>query len=100
MKALVFSSTDTEEQWALPLEVIAKNRADYYAKKDKETTFDEEFKFVMEDDYEAIDWFRNNMDPEDVVDKLFKIRDGIEKDLCDKIRDFECRIDEVNDNRK
>lgn len=52
--------------WDVPLEVIAKHRADYYAKLDKNTSFQEEFDYVMDDDYEGLDWFLNNMDFEDV----------------------------------
>ncbi len=47
--------------YSIPVKVIAANRADYYVKNDKDTTWDEEFNFVMSDDDEAIDWLFNNM---------------------------------------
>ena len=47
------------ELWGLPLRHVADNRAKYYAEKDKDTTYQEEFNFTMEDDHEAIDWFHN-----------------------------------------
>src|SRR5271154_2730554 len=87
--ALLFTSEDTGEQWALPKEVVAHNRALYYAKKDPETTYKEEFDFIMEDDYEAKDWFRNNMNPEDVIDQFVLVNHGEGKSLADKIRDFQ-----------
>lgn len=51
----------------VPLEVIAKARATYYAAKDKDTTYESEFEYVMEDSYEAIDWYANNMNPDEVM---------------------------------
>jgi hypothetical protein len=54
--------------WEVPAEVIAKNRATYYAERDKDTTYDEEFNFTMGDDFELRDWFFNNMDWSDVKD--------------------------------
>ena len=52
--------------WHIDLEYVADNRAKYYAEKDKETTYQDEYDFVMEDDYQGIDWYQNNMDFEDV----------------------------------
>ncbi len=52
--------------WEVPAEAIAKNRATYYAERDKDTTYDDEFKYAMGDDYELRDWFLNNMDWKDV----------------------------------
>jgi hypothetical protein len=60
--------------WEVPAEVIAKNRATYYAENDKDTTYDAEFEFTMGDNYELRDWFFGNMDWDDVKDaaKLVK----------------------------
>lgn len=52
--------------WEVPLEAVAKHRATYYAAHDRDTTFQEEFDFVMGDEYEGLDWFHNNMDFEDI----------------------------------
>jgi hypothetical protein len=57
---------DSGYVWHVPLEAIAAHRAKYYAARDKDTTYDEEFNFVMDDEHEGIDWFLNNMDYEDV----------------------------------
>lgn len=51
--------------YGYPLERIAHDRATYYAKNDPKTTYEREFEFVMEDDYEGIDWLQNNMNPKD-----------------------------------
>lgn len=56
--------------YGFPARLAAEDRAKYYAARDKETTFDEEFEFTMQDNYEAVDWFRNNMDPTDVAEHL------------------------------
>lgn len=56
----------------VPLEQVAKHRAEYYAQKDTDTTFEDEMDFVMTDDYEGIDWYQNNMDPDEVKATLIK----------------------------
>ena len=53
--------------WHIPLQVIAEARARHYA-NDKDTTFKEEVEYVMDDDFEGIDWYLNNMDFEDVAE--------------------------------
>lgn len=55
--------------WHIPLEMIADNRAKYYAERDQDTTYQDEFDYVMEDAFEGLDWFRNNMDFADVAEK-------------------------------
>lgn len=60
MKVLTIS--DSGYMWHVPLSAIAKHRAEYYARVDKDTTFAAEFDFVMEDDFEGVDWYENNMD--------------------------------------
>lgn len=61
------------ERWGLPLEEVAKSRAEYYAKVDKDTTYQEEFDYVLNDDYEAVDWYKNNTDPEDFTGKFVQL---------------------------
>jgi hypothetical protein len=62
----VFRINDGGFVWEFPAEAVAKNRATYYAEHDKDTTYDEEFRFTMGDEYELRDWFFNNMNWEDV----------------------------------
>lgn len=58
---------ENKELWRIPAEIIAKNRAHYYALKenveDNENTFKEEFEYVMSEDGqdEIADWAFNNM---------------------------------------
>jgi hypothetical protein len=93
--ALLFTSEETGEQWALPKEVVAGDRAKYYANQDVDTTYKEEFDFVMEDDYEAIDWFRNNMNPEDVIDHFVLIKKPREESISRKAKNFPCTAGEA-----
>lgn len=53
-------------EWAIPIHNIADHRAKYYAEKDPTTTYQEEYDYVISDDHEAIDWFLNNMNWEDI----------------------------------
>ena len=54
--------------WRVDMEFVASHRAKHYADKDSDTTYQEEFDYVMGDDYEAIDWYQNNMDWSDIPD--------------------------------
>lgn len=53
--------------WHIPLEHIADHRAKYYEKNDKDTTYEEEYNYVMNDNYEGVDWFLSNMNWSDVA---------------------------------
>jgi len=53
--------------WEIPAEVIADNRATYYAGKDPDTTYPKEFDYLMSDDSELYEWAVNNMNWEDVA---------------------------------
>lgn len=95
MKSVVFT-LDNGDQYGLPLEEVAKIRAAYYAAKDPDTTFQEEYEYVMNDSYAGIDWFLNNQDPEDFMGKYFLIKPGKPISLFDRIRDAaKCRIEDV-----
>lgn len=73
---IVFSNG---ESYDIPATVVAHERATYYANHDEGKEMDEkgdnpawtkvyndERKFTLEDDYELIDWAKNNMNWEDV----------------------------------
>ena len=62
---------DDGYKWAVKAEVVADNRAKYYADKDKDTTYQAEFDAAMSDDDELIDWMVNNMNFADFGGKLF-----------------------------
>lgn len=86
MRCLVFTLYNGD-RYGLPLEEIAKKRAAYYAAKDPETTFQQELEYVMRDNFEGIDWFCNNHDPEDFAGKFFLISPGRPTTLFDRIRE-------------
>lgn len=54
--------------FAVPVSVIAKNKADYYVKKIKNSNWKEEYDFMMNNEYNIVDWASNNMDWEDVAE--------------------------------
>lgn len=62
------TATDSTGIWSVPLDVIAKHRADYYQAKESSSVaeWQSEYDYLMDDIDEAIDWFRNNMDWDDV----------------------------------
>jgi hypothetical protein len=83
--------------YGLPLKLVAKARAEYYVSRDKDTTLQEEMDFVMEDDYEGIDWFFNNQNPEDFRAEFVLLKAAPQTCLMDQIRKSESNgIIEVN----
>jgi hypothetical protein len=64
--------------WRVPLQVIAEKRADYYA-DDPDSTREQEIAFVMDDNFEGIDWYENNMDFEDIAEHAKLVRRPEEK---------------------
>ena len=72
----------------VPLEFVARHRANYYANLDAsrgEGTYEENFKneveYVMNDDYEGIDWLENNMDWSDVSGVAVKLSSPPKADI-------------------
>lgn len=63
-------------RYTLPLKLVAENRADYYYSKGTED-YKEEVEFVMEDDFEGIDWLLNNTNYEDWGKSLTKLNDDV-----------------------
>lgn len=66
--------------WRVPVDIIASHRATYYADKDEDTTYQEEFEYVVDNDYEAIDWMQNNMDWEDYRDGAELIESAVKSE--------------------
>ena len=53
-------------QYYFDLRFAAHNRAEYYAQRDPDTTYDDEYDFATSDGMsEAYEWASNNMDPVD-----------------------------------
>jgi len=53
-------------KWDVPALLIAQNRARSIVEVDTETSFDEEVKFALENEYEILDWAANYMNWKDV----------------------------------
>jgi len=61
--------------WTVPADYIARHRATEICADDKETTFDEEVDFALEDAFELKDWAANNMNWTDVAHLARKVMD-------------------------
>ena len=72
MEKLYVVTMSDGSKWGVPAEIIAKNKAEYYAKNDRGTSYEEEYGAMMqwfdENDYEFADWAKNNMDWDYVKD--------------------------------
>lgn len=72
MTERVIRINDTGFIWEVDMEIIADNRAHYYAHKealatlDYPTIFEAEMEFIRNDPAEGLDWFQNNMDWDDI----------------------------------
>lgn len=79
MKVIVINTPNG--QYSLPLLKVAEDRAEYYADNDgfevDSMEWDDEIDFIMEDDFEGIDWLINNTNFEDWEPVLTKISDEI-----------------------
>lgn len=94
MKYLYFTKEDGS-QWRVPLKVIAKHRTDYYQQRhrdsdddDSDWDYNEEFDFVMSDDYEGIDWASNNINFDEISEDVELVESATEQDFdwcnCEK----------------
>lgn len=78
MAKIIELTFDDGEKWQMPLEFVAKHRANYYKgraaeKCEDDFNYEEEVEYVMNDDYEGKDWLQNNMDYEDFKDVVVKL---------------------------
>lgn len=86
-------------QYQIPLKPIAENRADYYAcEVDKFTkggaAWQDEVDWVMDDDFEAIDWLLNNTDWKQWENIAIKLNDNVmvtDDDFWTSSDDFEIK---------
>lgn len=82
-------------QFYIPLLPVAEHRANYYVceKRKKERggkEWEEEVNYVLEDDYEGIDWLINNTDWDEWEDIAVKINEKVK--VTDD--DFWCSSDD------
>jgi len=72
------------EIYRLPLIIVATDRAEFYAGHDGfekgSKEWKEEIDFIMEDDYEGIDWLMNNMNLSEVKPFMEKVEDSTQED--------------------
>lgn len=75
--------------WEVPAKLIAENRAKYYAEKDRDTTYEEEYEYTINSNEELYDWYMNNMDWDDVSDEAELVERPEEPQGPDWSEDFE-----------
>jgi hypothetical protein len=80
-KYLVIEMPDGSE-WEVPVQPIVQDRAKYYAELDSRKNgtpylerYNEELEFSLNDDAEAIDWAKNNMNWSDVQSLAVKVKE-------------------------
>lgn len=82
--------------WAVPLELIARNRAEHYKDEfdnDLEMSLNEDTWPMFEsDNYEATDWAANNMDWSDVEKQAVKVKETPPFDFEEGWRNGEKRV--------
>lgn len=70
----IYLTFEDQSVWRLPLEIVARNKAEYYHERDSQTTagniYEDEYNFVMTDDFEGIDWMQNAMEWDEISDHL------------------------------
>lgn len=68
------------DKWDVPCEVVAKNRAEFYASKGD--NYQEEFDYTMSNDHEIRDWAADNMNWDEVQEfaNLVKVKGDTEED--------------------
>jgi len=67
LKVLVVHFEDGKS-FTVPAEFVAKNRADYYVSVDPEASRIGEIEYALADEFELLDWARNNLNWVDVED--------------------------------
>lgn len=74
--------------WDIPARIVAIDRAKYYAEKDTDTTYDDEYRYAMSKDGETdlIDWLENNMDWFDVESEASEVAQHRTNNEIDRIR--------------
>jgi hypothetical protein len=79
MKQIRFNTP--KGQFEIPLQKVAEHRADYYAGEDGHEKggpeWQDEVSWVMEDDFEGIDWLINNTNFEDWEGIAVKVNDKV-----------------------
>lgn len=82
MKIIKFNTPDG--QYSLPLQKIAEHRAsEYYSKSLNPVEWRHEVSFILEDDYEGIDWLINNTNYEDWEDETTKLNSDVKVTMDD-----------------
>ena len=79
--------------YKIPLILVDTNRTKYYSEKDGFVKDSEEWKeemnFIMNDDFEGLDWLQNNMYLSDIEPFMIKVEDTRNDDWFNDSDNFE-----------
>src|SRR5688500_98535 len=73
MKYLRITMPSDNSVWDVPVDVIAKAAANYWAERDPDTTYGIEFDHYMNENSEVLDWAVNNMNWSDISDHAVRV---------------------------
>lgn len=59
---LIYIDTTEHRTFTIEAHEVIDHRSKYYASRDSDTSYQEEYQFLLEDDDEVTDWLFNNMD--------------------------------------
>lgn len=62
--------------WAVPAKIVARHRADYYAKEFGEKWREIEYQETLSNHVDLLDWAENNMNWKDVCQAAFQVSPG------------------------
>lgn len=102
MKKYYVVTMNDGSEWGVPAQIIAKNKADYYADGD-DNVWNEEYNAMMEwfdtNDFEFADWAKNNMDWDDVkADAILLEKSSLPADYQERWMNGGYEYRKVDDN--
>lgn len=83
--------------WRVPCTVIAENRAKHYAEQDPSTTYDAEYAFTLDNNFELKDWCFGNMNASDLRQHAIMVEPPKPVDFDDGWNDCDNTTHEVRD---
>lgn len=58
----IILKTQSNRTFQIDAHEVIHNRSKYYADRDPDTIYDEEYEYLLDDESEVFDWLFNNMD--------------------------------------
>jgi hypothetical protein len=76
----IYIKLANRQTYAVSAHEVAHDRADYYARNDQSTSYEEEYEYTANESHELLDWLYNQMSwwelkPQFVEEEKLKIKD-------------------------